>query len=145
MFRQNNTLNRERLCSFLSHFSFNMVGDKLWYVGSTVRSMTCLLPNWRWSGSERNIVLPDDGVALPKHVATIVRKIKNYIFQCILLVNLYIFDNARYKNKKNQGRLWYNLIGASLSHKRTQYTSVGSRSHSTPLCSCILTSSILRS
>src|SRR5215469_16596694 len=28
MFRQNNAILSERLCSFLSHFSVNMVGDK---------------------------------------------------------------------------------------------------------------------
>jgi hypothetical protein len=28
MFRQNNAILRARLCSFLSHFSVNMVGDK---------------------------------------------------------------------------------------------------------------------
>jgi hypothetical protein len=29
MFRQNNAILREQLCSFLSHFNINMVGDKL--------------------------------------------------------------------------------------------------------------------
>jgi hypothetical protein len=28
MFRQNNAILREQLCSFLSHFSVSMVGDK---------------------------------------------------------------------------------------------------------------------
>jgi hypothetical protein len=31
MFRQNNAILRKRLCSFLSHFSVNIVGDKSEY------------------------------------------------------------------------------------------------------------------
>jgi hypothetical protein len=47
--------------------------------------------------------LPEDGIDLAKHVGAIVKeeeKIKKYIIQCIWLVNLYVVDNSRYKNKK---------------------------------------------
>jgi hypothetical protein len=38
---------------------------------------------------------------LPKHVGAIVKeKLKECAIQCILLVNLYVVDNARYNNKK---------------------------------------------
>jgi hypothetical protein len=71
MFRQNNAIRRERLCSFLSHFR-NIVVPWGWHCFSE----TCR--------SHRK------------------RKIKKYIIQCIELVNLYVFDNARYKNKKRE-------------------------------------------
>jgi hypothetical protein len=42
--------------------------------------------------------LSDDGIVLPKYVGAIVKnkEIYNLVH---LLVNLYIFDNARYKNQ----------------------------------------------
>jgi hypothetical protein len=36
----------------------------------------------------------------------IVREIKKYTIQCILLVNLYIFDNAQYKNQNFSIYCW---------------------------------------
>jgi hypothetical protein len=42
-----------------------------------------------------------DGIVLPKHVGTILkRKIKKYGIQCILLVILYTFENARLRIKE---------------------------------------------
>jgi uncharacterized membrane protein len=48
-------------------------------------------------------LLPEDGILSPKRVGAIVKKkINKCRIQCILLVILYIFENARYKNKKNR-------------------------------------------
>jgi hypothetical protein len=56
------------------------------YMGSAIRPMTCLLPYWRWSGSERNIAAPWGWIGLPKHVGAIVKiKIKKYRIQCIFV------------------------------------------------------------
>jgi hypothetical protein len=54
----------------------------------------------KWLRKEQ--LLPEDGIVLPKHVGAIVkRKMKKYGIQCILLVTLYTFENARYKNQKS--------------------------------------------
>jgi hypothetical protein len=70
------------------------------YVGSVVRPMTCLLPYWRWSGSERNIVAPWGCYCFAEACRSHCKKIKKRWIQCILLVNLHVFEKARYKNKK---------------------------------------------
>jgi hypothetical protein len=44
--------------------------------------------------------LPDDGIALPKHVAAIVKN-KAIYNSGHLLVNLYLFDDVRYKNQNS--------------------------------------------
>jgi hypothetical protein len=68
MFRQNHAIFREQLCSFLSHFSTNMVGDKSQeYDGPYI-------PAWLVSyhidaevAQKGTQSLPEDGMVLPKH------------------------------------------------------------------------------
>ena len=73
------------------------------YVGSVVCPMTCLLPYWRWSGSERNIIAPWGRHCFAETCRSHRnKKIKEYIIQCILLVNLYVIDHALYKNIKDE-------------------------------------------
>jgi hypothetical protein len=49
---------------------------------------------------KRQPSLPDDGIVLPKHVGAIVKD--KAVYNAVhLLVNLYIFDNARYKNQNS--------------------------------------------
>jgi hypothetical protein len=60
MFRQKNAILREQLCSFLSHFSVNMVGDKSEYNKIKVAQ----------KGTQS---LSEDGIVLPKHVGAIVK------------------------------------------------------------------------
>jgi hypothetical protein len=64
MFRQNEAIVREQLCSFLSHFNVNMVGDVIGRNDDEVAQ----------KGTQ---LLPEDGIVLPKHVAAIVKKKKN--------------------------------------------------------------------
>jgi hypothetical protein len=71
VFRQNNAILRERLFSSLSHFSFNIVAPWGWHCFAETCRSNCK------------------------------RKIKKYIIQCVWLVNLYVVDNARYKNKNS--------------------------------------------
>jgi hypothetical protein len=53
---------------------------------------TYLLPYWPWSGSERNIVTAWGWHCFAETCRSHrKRKIKKYIIQCILLVNLYMF------------------------------------------------------
>jgi hypothetical protein len=53
--------------------------------------VTGLLPYWRWSGSERNIVAPWRWHCFVETCRSHrKRKIKKYIIQCIQLVNLYV-------------------------------------------------------
>jgi hypothetical protein len=52
--------------------------------------MTCLLPYWRSSGSERNIVAPWGWHCFAETRRSHRKKIKMCIIQCILLVILYI-------------------------------------------------------
>jgi hypothetical protein len=42
MFRQNNAILGEQLCSFLSHFNVNMVGDKSWDADRTHVPARCI-------------------------------------------------------------------------------------------------------
>jgi hypothetical protein len=57
MFRQNNAILRERLCSFLSHFIVNMVGDSL----NTIKSCNEYIQGlWQYKICIRkNIVICD--------------------------------------------------------------------------------------
>jgi hypothetical protein len=63
--------------------------------------MACLLPYWSWSGSERNIDTSRGRHCFAETCRRRLkkRKIKKYRIQWILLVILYIFENARSKNQ----------------------------------------------
>jgi hypothetical protein len=86
------------------------------YVGSTIHSMTCLLPYWRWSGTERNRVDPDDGIILLKYVGAIIKNTEVYN-SVHLLVNFYISDNARYKEKKIHTKVLQDAICSESAFK----------------------------
>jgi hypothetical protein len=76
MFLPKNAKPRERPCSFLSHFSVKMVGDK---------------PQDIWRNLHTGVLY-----ICRSHRK---RKIKKCIIQCILLLKLYVVDNARYMNQ----------------------------------------------
>jgi hypothetical protein len=70
------------------------------YVGSVIRPVTCLLPYRRWSGSDSNIVAPWWWYIFAETCGSHRKNnIKKYRIQSILLFNLYVFENARYKNQ----------------------------------------------
>jgi hypothetical protein len=60
---------------------------------------TCLLPYWRWSGSERKIVAPWGWHCFAETCRSHRIKKNKYIIQWIYLVNLYVVENARYKKQ----------------------------------------------
>jgi hypothetical protein len=69
------------------------------YVSSVICPVTCLLPYWRWSGSERNTVAPWGWHCFAETCRSHRKRKIKYIIQCIWLVNLYVVDSARYKNQ----------------------------------------------
>jgi hypothetical protein len=59
------------------------------HIGSVICPVTCLLPYWRWCGSERNIVAPWGWHCFAETCRSHrKRKITKYIIQCIYFVNL---------------------------------------------------------
>jgi hypothetical protein len=81
-------------------------------VGSVTRPMTCLLPYWRWNGSERNIVAPWGWHCFAETCRSRrKRKIKKYRIQCgpgssVGIATDYELDGPGIESRWGRDRLW---------------------------------------